>query len=1026
MMKLCSVWSVILVLFAGTSEARPIDNALRDARTALETIDTKGDSKRSIVAAKRYLGLCVEASAAQSIVLAECRTRVAQTYTEAGLLRDADALLQLALPVLEAAGAAHPMELGRALLGRGYNRTKDNQWPQAEADLRKAVDLFEPLGPIADGAYATAIQGLSDVLNRTAKRAEVATLIEKGIARTTGKPDLKAQEASLLAQSSRLDLSQNRLGQAETKARRALAAMESLVGLSSSRLVGYVQNLQDITEEAGQLSEALALSQRFLRLAEQHNAQDNLTTAEALNGLAITYRKFERYSDAEPLLRRALAISEKVYGPDHLGTATQLNNLAFLLDRSGRAADAEPFYRRALAIKLAKADPTNPTVATGYFNLGNALLNQGKFEEAERFLIKARSIETDIYGEIHPRVADTALALGTLELKQGNPAKARDYLVQASNIRLKLLGTRSNLTAISLFALADAEQALGDPVKAWATASQGLRIYQLFLRSLEPADAAALRPVDLDGLLKLAAKPIAGVAITEQRSTAFLAMQIVNQSTTALAVAQLSGRFASADPMLQAQARLRESLGRDVRQQQSLVARLYRANDEAKISHAQNALAIAETAFDQASRALEENFPRYFKQASALTVDLADVMAPGVLAESEAYLQFAQTDNAVYSMLVTRHSYVLKRINLDRITMQKRVAALRKGLEISGAVSAKDVPDFDVFAAHRLYRDVVAPVMRQAHGLKSIIITADGPLSNLPLSILVSHMPSRKAYRDVRWFADDVAMSYAPSATSIPAWRQQIRPSAAKLALIAFADPALRGVQDLASFSTFSSLRGSDNALPDATLNARAICRLRALPDTRREAQRLANRLGVGVSRILFAEAASDSGVEKLDSSGELARYRVLLFATHGLMPNSLGVEPAIVLTPGGGCDTENAAEDGMLVASEISRLSLDADWVILSGCNTAAPELGADTSSLSGLARAFFAAGARRLLVSHWSVDSAATADLMAELFDTNGKANGYTLQRAMAKMRASKGSLSYRAHPAFWAPFVIVGDGL
>ena len=270
-----------------------------------------------------------------------------------------------------------------------------------------------------------------------------------------------------------------------------------------------------------------------------------------------------------------------------------------------------------------------------------------------------------------------------------------------------------------------------------------------------------------------------------------------------------------------------------------------------------------------------------------------------------------------------------------------------------------------------------------------------------------------------------MAMSYAPSAASVSAWWQKIKPSASPLALLAFADPALPGRQDLSPSFNFAKLRGSDSTLPDATLNARAICRLSALPDTRREAQGLAGQLGVGQSRILLAEEASDTGLAQLNSSGELARYRILLFATHGLMPGNAGAESALALTPGGGCETENANEDGMLVASEISRLAMDADWVILSGCNTATQDLGPDPRSLSGLARAFFAAGARRVLASHWSVDSAATTDLLAELFNKNGEANSRTLQRTMAKMRTSRSTLSYRAHPAFWAPFVIVGDG-
>jgi CHAT domain-containing protein len=131
-----------------------------------------------------------------------------------------------------------------------------------------------------------------------------------------------------------------------------------------------------------------------------------------------------------------------------------------------------------------------------------------------------------------------------------------------------------------------------------------------------------------------------------------------------------------------------------------------------------------------------------------------------------------------------------------------------------------------------------------------------------------------------------------------------------------------------------------------------------------------------------------------------------------------------LVLTPEGGCaDPDQARDDGIVNASQIARLSLDADWVILSGCNTAA---GASLTAapLTGLARAFLYAGARRLLVSHWAVDSAAAADLVTATVAGAGSWDT-RLADAMSTMRQSQGALAYRAHPAFWAPFVIVGEG-
>ena len=109
-----------------------------------------------------------------------------------------------------------------------------------------------------------------------------------------------------------------------------------------------------------------------------------------------------------------------------------------------------------------------------------------------------------------------------------------------------------------------------------------------------------------------------------------------------------------------------------------------------------------------------------------------------------------------------------------------------------------------------------------------------------------------------------------------------------------------------------------------------------------------------------------------------------------------------------------------------MAALKLDADWVILSACNTAAG--GAQgAEALSGLARAFIYAGARALLVSHWSVDSAATVKLITSA--VGATARDKTIGRAEALRRAMLAMIdtgeAREAHPAFWAPFVVVGEG-
>jgi tetratricopeptide (TPR) repeat protein len=194
------------------------------------------------------------------------------------------------------------------------------------------------------------------------------------------------------------------------------------------------------------------------------------------------------------------------------------------------------------------------------------------------------------------------------------------------------------------------------------------------------------------------------------------------------------------------------------------------------------------------------------------------------------------------------------------------------------------------------------------------------------------------------------------------------------------------------------------------------------LPETVEELEKVATTLGARREDIYLGKAATESAVK----AANLGPYRVVYFATHGLIAGDvqgLG-EPALALaTPA----TPTEADDGLLTASEVARLKLNADWVVLSACNTAAGDK-SGAEAFSGLARSFFYAGARAILVSHWPVDSVAAVALTTKAFDAlqqqPGLGRAEALRRSMlAYMNDTSDPLN--AHPAFWGPFAVVGEG-
>jgi CHAT domain-containing protein len=183
--------------------------------------------------------------------------------------------------------------------------------------------------------------------------------------------------------------------------------------------------------------------------------------------------------------------------------------------------------------------------------------------------------------------------------------------------------------------------------------------------------------------------------------------------------------------------------------------------------------------------------------------------------------------------------------------------------------------------------------------------------------------------------------------------------------------------------------------------------------------------MGVPESEIWLGARATEANIKDLSDSGRLADYRIVHFATHGVIAGEFSgfAEPALVLTPPGAA---HERDDGLLTASEVAQLRLDADWVVMSACNTAAGgSQGAE--ALTGLARAFFYAGTRTLLVSHWHVYSEAAVKITTRAFaelaadDRIGRAEA--LRRSMAALIDADQAES--VHPAYWAPFVLVGEG-
>jgi CHAT domain-containing protein len=838
------------------------------------------------------------------------------------------------------------------------------------------LPVLEAAVEVLEGKRAPADAGkVSGSLSAAIRRAE--TMVD-GTGKLTGIRDVGAY--ALLYRVGTLRHYAGDYAGSETAFRQALEIEERVNGLArpgSGRTICWIaQNVGFLSrfEESEQLfNRAESLVMKSMSWTDRPFYLAYRSSVERYRG---------RYEIALPLAEEAVRLRDQRKEVD--ASSGYASGLAHALMQLGRAQ----FYLkrldeadRTLTRGVSLVDRPGPDFEfrawyTGEMQLWLGLVHkeQKRYADARKQLELALARRRLLFGE-SVTIADAYRELGRLSLAEGNRAGALDAFRKEAAIR-----TTDRVA-----------QERARP-----------NVFAEYLDVL--LEAAAATPGDRDALW----------------AEAFAASQIPREGDTARAITNMAARLDTADPALRAAAReYQEGLRKRDTTRRELALLTLQPPDKrepAREDQLKQELQAAEGDVARLEGKLQADFPRYVGLVTTRPLSARDV-AP-LLKPGEALMSLLATRNATYVFLIRDGKVHAHRAAVTYANLDKAVRDLRKGLDLAdGQLRA-----FDVAAAHQLYADLVAPVADPLKGATHLVVVPTGPLLSLPPGLLVRQPtpapagpPEKADYRQVPWLGKQVAISVLPALTSLKSLRAGGR-SKAPQPFIGFGDPAFAGAPgDTRSLATIASLC-RDGAAVDSEL-VRGLPRLR---DTAGEIRQIAKTLKASESDVILGAEATEAKVRGTD----LSRFRVVAFATHGILPGELKCksEPALALTPPA---TSTPDEDGLLDAAEIAQLKLDADWVVLSACNTAAPDGKLGGQSFSGLARAFFYAGARALLVSHWAVASQPTALLTTSLFEAYGR--DQALGRAAALRSAQLKLLADPAmsHPALWAPFVLVGDG-
>ncbi|MFO1110790.1 MAG: tetratricopeptide repeat protein [Bradyrhizobium sp.] len=809
-------------------------------------------------------------------------------------------------------------------------------------------------------------------------------------------------------------------------AQKTLADAEKAHGAAHRDVAAALNNLGQVYASLGQDAEAEPLYKRALTIFEKVGGLDSADVAPTLTNLAALYQRQDRLADAEPLFRRALAIRERTLGGSHPDTGQALNNLATLYEKLGRHTDSEPLFKRALAIYEKAAGPEHPAVATVLNNLGQVAKVTGRFAEAEPLIKRSLAIREKVLGQDHPDVARSLNNMADLDERQNRYADAEPLYRRALGIRERAVGLDHPETATSTNNLAYLLRQEGKTADALPLLAR--------LIVTGRAQTRVALPVLFDAQRQQLVAP--GTALDD----ALNVIQRGAQSSAASAVNKLAVRLAAGNDRLAELVRRDQDLGSEAESlDKSILAAV--SKDRAKRDPAAEQRArdrISAIAGERArlQKALSAEFPDYAALSNPLPLTAKEVQS--LLAADEAMVLFSVAEKESYVFALTRGGVEWKPIPIGTDALSEKIAAFRRGLDIAKASDASGKSGlFDLALANELYATLLSPVETLVKDKRSLFVVASGALTALPFHLLVTEKPEMAipdnfdGYRNAAWLLKRHAVSVLPSVTSLKALRTFARRDQNTKPMTGFGDPLFDPAQgagdkraalkiaarSVASVAYTEFWRGAG---VDRTLLAKA---LPQLPDTADELNAVAKDLGVADSDIHLGTDASETTLKRM----RLSDYSIVYFATHGLVAGDVkGVaEPSLALSIPA---QPSELDDGLLTASEVAQLKLNADWVVLSACNTIAGDRpGAE--ALSGLARSFFYAGARALLVTHWAVDSAAATRLTTSTFDRL-KANP-NIGRAEALRQAmlaylNDASSPRNAYPAFWGPFALIGEGV
>jgi CHAT domain-containing protein len=823
------------------------------------------------------------------------------------------------------------------------------------------------------------------------------------------------------------------LGRSQTFFSRALEIVEQLEP-GSLRVGEEIINLGMALYDRGELVECDKYERRALAIFEKQGPV-SVGMAIILNNLADIARRRGDVDRAERYQRKALAIEEKV-DPGTSTHAAMLKGLADILEDRGDNRIAEQALRQSIAIQV-KLAPGSLDEADGRQGLGDLARNQNDFDGAQEAYLQALAIKEKLAPQ-GLAIAETLQSLGDVAFTRRDLTNSKSYYQRALTIREKLApGSLDHANSLAALArIAHHEGQLDEAITYYRQSLDALESQTARLGGGSDVRAGFRAKHEeyyreyIDLLVSQNKPELAFAVLERSRARALL---------ETLAGAHIDIRKGADSALLQREHGLQADLKAKSERRAALLSDQH---NDAQIRSVEKEISDLTAELQDVEAQIRSSSPAYAALTQPHPASLDEVQGQ-LLDRDTALLEYSLGEERSYLWLLTQDSlaaYELpKRSEMEETAREiYRLLTTRGEVHSKGTAAQKRIRLEQANQAYRkkaaiLSRMVLEPVAAQIENKRRLLIVSDGALQYIPFAALPapgSATAGKKKQPAPLLMKHEIVN--LPSVSVLVVLRQQEgRRQPARKAVAVLADPVFAPndprVKADAKPGKSQATTNFGNDVPDlsASLLTRSVAevglsrggalQLPRLPFSRREADAIMSVTaeGLGLKAVDF-----DASRERAISS-ELSEYRIVHFATHGLLDSQHPELSGLVLSL---VDRQGHAQDGFLQLQDVYNMNLPADLVVLSACETG---LGKEVNGegLIGLTRGFMYAGATRVVSSLWKVDDFATTKLMKSFYTSMEKER----KRPAEALRDAQLSLLKDprwSSPYYWAGFTIQGE--